>query len=427
MSRESLTNYIKWLQNFFVDQGMNPDLAIVLNAVIVCILLGAVLTVFDIVLRKFIVQVFKALSDKTKSTFDDYLIKSNFPRYIAHFAPLLLFWYFAPFIFSEYPIFLKIVLGTINLYLVILGILVFRSILRTTKSYLESKEQYRDKPLQSYVQLLMIFAWGFGVFLIINLLTDFSIQSITTLGAASALILLIFKDTILGFVASVQVSVNDIVRIGDWITFSKFGADGYVTEINLATVLVQNFDNTFTTIPTYSLIADSFQNWRGMQESKGRRIKRSIFIKQASIKFMSDNDLKELQKIQLITPYIEHREKEIGSTNKMHVADKSLLVNGRNQTNLGIFRNYAEAYLHQNELINKDLFLMVRHLAPTDKGIPIEIFCFSHEKAWVKYERIQANIFDHLIAAVPYFDLEIFELPSGGDFKNSENQEAPSL
>jgi miniconductance mechanosensitive channel len=425
MSRDTLTYYIKWLQNFFVDQGMNSDWAIILNAVIVCVVLGVTLTIFDIIIRKFIVQAFKALSDKTKSTFDDYLIKSNFPRYIAHFAPILVFWYFAPIIFSEYPILLKVVLGTINLYLVILGILVFRSILRTTKSYLESKEQYRDKPLQSYVQLLMIFAWGVGIFLSINILTDFSITSLTTLGAASALILLIFKDTILGFVASVQVSVNDIVRIGDWITFSKFGADGYVTEINLATVRVQNFDNTYTTIPTYSLIADSFQNWRGMQESKGRRIKRSLFIKQTSIKFMSNTDLKELKKIQLIAPYIEHREKEIGAYNKIGMSDKSLLINGRNQTNLGIFRNYAEAYLHENERINKDLFLMVRHLAPTDKGIPIQIFCFSHEKRWENYERIQANIFDHLIAAMPYFGLEIFELPSGSDLIKSDDKVPP--
>lgn len=426
MLKDTLPYYIKWLQGFFIEKGMNPDLAIILNALIVCIVLGVLLTIFDIVIRKFVVQIFKALSDKTKSTFDDYLIKSNFPRYIAHFAPLLLFWYFAPYIFSDYPIFLNVVLGTVNVYLVILGVLVFRSILRTTKNYLESKEQYKDKPLQSYMQVLMIFAWGVGIFLIVNLITDFNIKSITTLGAASALVLLIFKDTILGFVASVQVSVNDIVRIGDWITFSKFGADGYVTEINLATVLVQNFDNTFTTIPTYSLIADSFQNWRGMQQSKGRRIKRSIFIKQTSIKFMADADLKELEKIQLIAPYIKHREKEIGTTNKLAVADKNLLVNGRNQTNLGIFRNYAEAYLHENELINKDLFLMVRHLAPTDKGIPIEIFCFSHDKAWENYERIQANIFDHLIAAVPYFGLEIFELPSGGDLAKSDRKIPPS-
>ncbi len=169
--------------------------------------------------------------------------------------------------------------------------------------------------MESYVQVMMIFAWGIGIFWSVQLLTGFSVISLTTLGAASAVILLIFKDTILGFVASIQVSVNDIVRIGDWITFSKFGADGYVTEINLATVRVQNFDNTFTTIPTYSLIADSFQNWRGMQESDGRRIKRAIFIKQSSIKFLSAEDLDRLKKIQLIKPYLEHRQKEVDKFN----------------------------------------------------------------------------------------------------------------
>ena len=202
------------------------------------------------------------------------------------------------------------------------------------KNYSELKEKYHDKPIESYVQVLMIFAWGVGIFFILSLLSNFDIKSVATLGATSAVILLIFKDTILGFVASIQVSVNDIVRIGDWITFSKFGADGYVTEINLATVRVQNFDNTFTTIPTYSLIADSFQNWRGMQESKGRRIKRSIYIKQNSVAFLSEEKIEELKKIQLIQPYLEHREKEMRRVNKQIEADKSLSINGRNQTNL---------------------------------------------------------------------------------------------
>jgi miniconductance mechanosensitive channel len=244
---------------------------------------------------------------------------------------------------------------------------------------------------------------------------------VTTLGAASAILLLIFKDTILGFVASIQVSVNDIVRIGDWITFSKYGADGYVTEISLATVTVQNFDNTFTTIPTYSLIADSFQNWRGMQESAGRRIKRSLYIKQNSIKFLSEEEIEALKKIQLIAPYIEHRERDIRKYNRQTDADKSLLINGRNQTNLGIFRKYADAFLHENPAINKELFLMVRHLAPTDRGIPIEIFCFSYDKRWENYEHIQADIFDHLIAATPYFGLELFEIPSGKDMAQISN------
>ena len=236
------------------------------------------------------------------------------------------------------------------------------------------------------------------------------------MSAASAIVLLLFKDTILGFVASIQVTVNDMVRIGDWITFSKYGADGYVIEINLATVRVQNFDNTFTTIPTYSLTSDSFQNWRGMQESGGRRIKRAIHIKQSSIKFLTPKDIEELKKIKLIKPYLEHREKDNVKYNTKNNIDKSILINGKNQTNLGVFRKYIDAYLKKTPAVNKNMFLMVRHLASTDKGIPIEIYCFSSDKEWINYEHIQADIFDHLLASTSFFGLEIYENLSGKDF-----------
>jgi len=418
MNRETIQNYSCVFQDYLVSEGMVIEWAIFLNVLVNCIIIFTAVVILDVVFRRFIVEAFKAFSDKTKTTFDDYLVKSNFPRFIAHTLPLGIVWYLIPIIFIESPFITNLLQVAAQVYLVILCVLIFRSILRTTRNFLEEKERYRDKPMESYVQVMMIFAWGVGIFWIIQLLTGYSVISLTTLGAASAVILLIFKDTILGFVASIQVSVNDIVRIGDWITFSKFGADGYVTEINLATVRVQNFDNTYTTIPTYSLIADSFQNWRGMQESKGRRIKRSIFIKQTSIKFLSSEDIEKLKKIQLIKPYLEHRQRDVDKHNRMNEADKKLLINGRNQTNLGVFRHYADAFLNENSAINKDLFMMVRHLSPTDKGIPIEIFCFSRDKKWENYEHIQADIFDHLLAAIPYFDLEIFELPTGKDFSS---------
>tara|TARA_B100002051_G_C16705821_1_gene623735 strand:+ start:401 stop:1681 length:1281 start_codon:yes stop_codon:yes gene_type:complete len=415
MNKEAIQDYSCLFQNYLVNQGMAVEWAIFLNVLLNCIIVLTVVLILDVIFRKFIIETFKAFSNKTKTTFDDYLVKSNFPRFIAHTLPLAIIWYLIPIIFIESPFMTNLLQIAAKVYLVILCVLIFRSILRTTRNYLEENEHYRDKPMESYVQVLMIFAWGIGIFWIIQLLTGFSVVSLTTLGAASAVILLIFKDTILGFVASIQVSVNDIVRIGDWITFSKFGADGYVTEINLATVRVQNWDNTYTTIPTYSLIADSFQNWRGMQESDGRRIKRSIYIKQSSIKFLSVKDVERLKKIQLIKPYLEHRQRDVDRYNERNEINKELLINGRNQTNLGVFRYYADAFLNENSAINKDLFLMVRHLAPTDKGIPVEIFCFSKDKRWVNYEHIQADIFDHLLAAIPYFDLEIFELPTGKD------------
>ncbi len=416
MKRAQLDIYACLLKDYLMALGMGEYWASILNVAVNVIIVAVLATVLDIVVRKIIVQLFKTFSNKTTTTFDNFLVKSNFPRFIAHFIPIAIVWYLTPSIFLDFPWLEGYLYKIASLYLIILCVLVFRSVLRTTNNYLRhSTEKFSDKPLESYSQVLMIFAWSACIFFAVQILTDYSLKSLTTLGAFSAILLLIFKDTILGFVASIQVSVNDIVRIGDWITFSKFGADGYVTEINLATVRVQNFDNTFTTIPTYSLIADSFQNWRGMQESDGRRIKRSLYIKQNSIKFLTVEEIDELKKIQLIAPYIEHRQKDVYKYNKLTEADTSLPINGRNQTNLGIFRKYADAFLHENPAINKDQFLMVRHLAPTDKGIPIEIFCFSYDKTWENYEHIQADIFDHLIAAVPYFGLELFESPSGND------------
>lgn len=266
----------------------------------------------------------------------------------------------------------------------------------------------------------MIFAWGAGFMSAIAIITNTPfIKFVTGLGAISAVIILVFKDTIMGFVASIQVSINDMVHIGDWITFEKYGADGDVIEINLATVKVQNFDKTITTIPTYALISDSFKNWRGMTKSEGRRIKRALNITQSSVKYLTDNDVDELKKIQLITAYLETREKDIQTFNSGNNINKELLLNGRNLTNLGVFRKYIDSYLKSHSAINKDMMIMARQLAPTTQGIPLEIYAFSSDKRWENYEYIMADVFDHLIAAVPYFGLEIFELPTKVTFNSN--------
>tara|TARA_R110002049_G_scaffold140279_1_gene301310 strand:- start:426 stop:1217 length:792 start_codon:yes stop_codon:yes gene_type:complete len=260
----------------------------------------------------------------------------------------------------------------------------------------------------------MIFAWLLGIFSIFAIVTGISFISFaTTLGAASAVILLIFKDTILGFVASIQVSINDMVRIGDWITFEKYGADGDVTEINLATVKVQNWDKTITTIPTYALISDSFKNWRGMSESGGRRIKRSVIVKTSTIKFLTEEDITRFGKIQLVSSYLKTQSDEIKAHNNSHNIDKSVLVNGRNLTNFGVFRKYLQTYIENHSAINDNMTLMVRQLEPTPQGIPMEIYAFSKDQRWVNYEYIIGDIFDHVLAAVTYFDLEIYELSLG--------------
>lgn len=412
-----LSNY---LADYFIENGMDKDLAQFLNMLINIAVVFVLWYIIHYVTKRVLLTAFHRFTNKTETTFDDYLVQSNFPRYVSNILPLLLLILTIPVVFVDYPKLLKIFETLVDIYIIILIVLICRSLLRTTTNYMKRHERFHDKPIESYTQILMIVFWSIGFIFIFSELTGKSVLGfLISLGAASAIILFIFKDTILGFVASIQVSVNDIVRIGDWITFSTYGADGFVTEINLATVRVQNWDNTYTTIPTYNLIADSFQNWRGMQESPGRRIKRSLFIKQNSIRYISDEDLAKFEEYNLVAPYIKQRQEEINAYNEKLGVNKKYLINGRHQTNLGVFRNYALNYLKSHPDINQEMTMMVRHLAPTTQGIPVEIYCFSKDKRWEFYEGITADIFDHLIAAIPYFDLQLFESPSGDDIIKS--------
>jgi len=410
-----ILKFTNFLKDYLTEFGFSKFWAESINLFIALGVVAVIAYFFDRILRFVIVKMFYLFSIKTKTTFDDFLVKSKFPRYIAHVIPLFILKFIVPVILVEFPFLLKGFETVINIYGIILIVKIIRSFLRSTQRYLRTKERFKDKPLESYAQVVMIFLWGIAIFFIVYQLTGKDVLSFATLGAASAVILLIFKDTILGFVASIQVSVNDIVRIGDWIVYAKFGADGIVTDINLATVRVQNWDNTYTTIPTYSLISDSFQNWRGMEESGGRRIKRAVYIKQNSIQFLTDEKIEEFKKIQLVKQYIENKHTEITLHNEKIGADKSVLINGLNLTNFGVFRKYLDIYLHQNSEVSKELFLMVRQLEPTSKGIPLEIYCFSSDKKWSNYEATMSDIFDHVIASVPYFGLEIFDEPTGKD------------
>lgn len=417
MDKNTLISYTQFLREYLIEAGFTVFWARHINLIAVLILMGGLAYILDRILRKIIVKLFTLFSEKTKTTFDDFLVQSKFPRYVAHIIPLILIKATFSVIFEGFPLWFEIFSVAINIYGIVLIVKIIRSILRSTKNFLRTQEQYADKPLESYLQVILIFLWGIAVIFAIYELTGKDVLSLASLGAVSAILLLIFKDTILGFVASIQVSVNDIVRIGDWITFSKFGADGTVIDINLATVRVQNWDNTYTTIPTYSLISDSFQNWRGMQESGGRRIRRSIYIKQSSIKFLTPEMMESLKKIQLVSNYIDHRQLEIERHNERVNADKRVLINGRNQTNFGIFRKFLDSVLKQNTGVNQEMLVMVRQLQPTPQGIPLEIYCFSKDKRWENYEAIMSDIFDHVIASVPYFELELFEEPTGKDIK----------
>jgi miniconductance mechanosensitive channel len=250
----------------------------------------------------------------------------------------------------------------------------------------------------------------FGFVILFSILTGQETGVVLAgLGAGSAITMLIFKDSILGFVASLQVSANDMVRIGDWITMPKYGADGDVIQITLTTVKVRNFDKTITTLPPYALVSDSFQNWRGMQEIGGRRLKRSVHIKQGTIRFVRPEEIENLQKINYITEHVQKRSAEIDKYNKEHSVDKSLLINGRNLTNIGLYRQYIYNYLKNHPNVHKEMLLIVRQLQPNEKGMPLELYFFTATIVWVEYEAIVSDIFDHITAAATYFDLELFE------------------
>jgi miniconductance mechanosensitive channel len=409
---------MKEIQCFFYDlfvaANIQVNTAKYLNMLCLLIALAVLIFITDTISRRLLRVGFIKLAKKSKTNFDNLLISHRVPRNIAHLVPLILTIELFPVVFYDFPEFEKYIIMMLKVYGIILAVWIIRSILKTFESYFKTLPRLKDKPIDSYIQVVMLFVWIIAIASCFAIVINLSfLKFFTTLGAASAILLLIFKDTILGFVASIQVAINDTVRIGDWITMDKYGADGDVIEINLSTVQVQNFDMTITNIPTYALISDSFKNWRGMQASGGRRIKRAILIKAKSIQYLTPNKVEKLKTIQLISDYLSTRQKDIDNYNTQNNIDKSILINGRNLTNLGVFRKYLQSYIENHSAINKDMFIMVRQLAPTAQGLPLELYCFSSDKRWENYEYIMADIFDHALAAVSYFDLEIYELNPG--------------
>ncbi len=384
-------------------------ISLAINIVILCVLAYLIYVIFRLTL----VTIMAIVAKKTKTNFDDLLVSNQTAKYIAHLIPFLFIYKSVPVILEAYVYWETVFGKLVGIYIILLSLWIVRSVLKAIRDYLKDQPKYSDKPIDSYIQVIMIILWIVGVGVIISKIFDITTNTLFgTLGAISAIVILIFRDTILGFVASVQVSLNDMVRIGDWITFDKYGADGDVIEINLATVKVRNFDNTTTTIPTYSLISDSFRNWRGMLDSDGRRIKRHILVKAKSIRFLTDDDLQKMKRIQLVSHYIDVRQEEINKYNKTYNVDKSLSINGRNMTNFGLFRKYITNYLEHYPGINKNMILLCRQLQPTPHGMPLEIYVFSKDQRFEQYEYIMADIFDHIIASIAYFDLEIYEMPT---------------
>ncbi|SIT89880.1 mechanosensitive ion channel family protein [Pontibacter indicus] len=408
-----------WTTDQLLHFGVPEQAATYINLLVLITITALIVYLVDFLSRKIFVGTAHKIAAKSSTRLVEYMARNRVIVYLARIAPLVVVEQAIPVVFADFPTWIPVLNKFTDIYLILLWMWVARALLRTCKDFLKTTETFKEKPVESFLQVITIFLYFIvGLFIFSTLTGKDAWTFITAMGAASAILMLVFKDTIMGFVASIQVSSNDMVRIGDWVTMEKYGADGAVTEINLTTVKVQNFDKTITTIPTYYLISDSFKNWRGMQTSGGRRIKRSIYIKISSIRYLSTDEVTELSKIQLLKSYLEERQNEINRFNKENEIDKSLLINGRSMTNVGVFRKYIDAYIKQHPGTHKDMIMMVRQLEPTTTGMPIELYLFANSIVWVEYEAIMADIFDHLLAAVKYFDLEVFEMPAADDVRS---------
>lgn len=410
-----------WLYNLLMDIGISEKIADYLELFIHLAALAVFLFIATHLIRWIVNFFIKKACGIKRISFLSYLIKNKFPKYLSLFVPYLGIKNFVPIIFHSFPKWIVPIDKIIDVWVIYLFVKLIMSLIASGFDMLSHRPAYKDKPIKSYLQVIMIVLSIIGIITSVAVLFSIKIGAILgSIAAGSAIFMLIFQDSIKGFVASVQVTSNDMVRIGDWITMPKYNADGDVMEVNLTTVKVRNFDKTITTIPTYALISDSFQNWRGMSDAGGRRIKRSIIIKQSSIRYIADDELPRFKKIQGIADYIDERQKEIDEHNKRIGADRSIAVNGRNMTNAGLFRQYTDWYLKNHPDTHKGYTMMARQLAPTETGLPLELYVFTNTTNWIAYENIMSDIFDHLIAAVKYFDLQIFELDAGSDTRKIE-------
>ena len=414
----AINRLIEIISDFFLSSGLSENLTNFLITAMLTIIVVGLAILADYIAKKILVSSIRQVFKRTKSTRDDILVKRKVFNRLSHLVPALIILYTADFIFGNYENFIGIVRSGCHIYIIIVILLVIDSFINALHEIYLTLPVSKNRPIKGYVQVVKIFVYFIAIIMILAVVFNQSPKGLLTgLGALAAVLLLVFKDTILGFVASIQLSANNMVKPGDWIEMPKYGADGTVMEISLNTVKVQNWDKTIATVPTYNLVSDSFTNWKGMEESGGRRIKRSINIDMQSVKFCTQEMIERFNKIQRLKNYIQDKTKEIKEFNKENNIDDSVLVNGRRMTNLGIFRIYIEEYLKNHPKIHQDMTFLVRHLQPTEKGIPIEIYVFSNDQAWANYEAIQADIFDHILAVIPEFDLQVFQNPTGNDFK----------
>lgn len=403
-----------------VNIGMEASWADKIDNLVVLACIIGIALLGNVICRRILLQVVARLVKRTKATWDDIVFDRKVLTHVSNMVAPILIFIAIPIAFPEHTD-----TGLLDLFRRLCLIYIMAVFLRFVNALMIAiyhvysvKEQYKDKPLRGLLQTMQVILFFIGAIIIISILIKKDpVVLLTGLGASAAILMLVFKDSIMGFVSGIQLSVNNMLKVGDWIAMPKYGADGAVIEVSLNTVKVRNWDNTITTIPPYLLISDSFQNWEGMSNSGGRRVKRSINIDMTSVSFCTPEMLAKYKKIQLLKEYIEGTEEMVDKYNEEHAIDNSVLVNGRRQTNLGVFRAYLNNYLKSLPTVNHDMTCMVRQLQPAETGIPLELYFFSANKNWVPYEGIQSDVFDHVLAIIPEFGLRVFQNPTGEDFR----------
>lgn len=406
---------MKLIRNRLLEYGMDPVLTDYLAAIIMILFIGVLCIAANFITKKVVLRVITHIITNNKFEWDNMFLERKVFHRLSHIVPAIIIYYFS----STFPDFQHLIEKGAITYIVFVGLMVINSFLKAFNDIYLTFEISKIKPIKGYIQVvqIIIFILG-GIVVIAHWMGESPFILLSGIGALSAVLLIVFKDSLLGLVAGIQLAANDMVRVGDWIEMPKYEADGDIIDISLNTVKVQNFDKTITTIPSYALISDSFKNWRGMQASGGRRIKRSLFIDTKSITFCTEEMIEKFKTIQFLSDYITSKEREIAEYNAMNEINRHNPVNGRALTNIGIFRTYINQYLQHHPGISQEMTLLVRQLAPTENGLPLEIYAFTNDIRWHVYETIQSDIFDHLFAVAPEFGLHIFQNPSGNDFKN---------
>ncbi|PKP22294.1 MAG: mechanosensitive ion channel protein MscS [Bacteroidetes bacterium HGW-Bacteroidetes-21] len=411
---------IQTLENWLQQAGLDHDTSKIVLAFIILISIAIISVLLNYVAKKIILNIVKQIVKHTKNTWDDILLEKKVFHRFSHIAPAIIIYYAADIFLGFSKGWLHFAHAGVYIYMTIVFMLIFSSFLSALNAiYLQSYAS-TNKPIKGYLQVINIFNYAIGSIIILSILLDKDPSYfITGMGALAAVLLLVFKDSLLGLVAGIQLSANDMVKIGDWISMPSKNADGMVTEISLNTVKVQNWDKTITLVPSYALVSESFINWRSMEESGSRRVKRALLIDLKTIHFLSQEEIDGLKKVHHLKDYLEQKEQEIENFNNENNVDTTTSINGRRMTNIGTFRKYCEMYLNNHPKVRQDMTLIVRQLQPEEKGLPLELYFFLNLTEWVPYEAIQSDIFDHLLAIVPEFGLKVFQNPTDFGFGKS--------